>query len=183
MAGRSGVPAEETAAGIGTVFVDGAFPGGEKFTAVLDDQFMATCQGKIEAAGAKSPEPLKFGPGQLDAGKRAAAGAVAFFAATVVIDRTVHEHAMLDYFRAVEERHFHASLQPALRWGPAFPLRPRRSGQLHCSPDSLNATRYAPQTQAPSVSRFCICANLCLEPLHGRKLRSGNYLYLHNIAK
>jgi hypothetical protein len=90
------VPAEETAAGIGTVFVDGAFPGGEKFTAVLDVQFMAACHGEVEAAGAKVPEPFVLGPGKLHAGKRAAAGAVAFFAAAVVIDRTVHEHAMLE---------------------------------------------------------------------------------------
>jgi len=106
-------PAEEPAAGFGPLVIDGALSRNQKFAAVLDDQAVAAREGEVETTGAEALEPFVFGPGEIHARECPAAGPVAFPAAAVIVDRAVHEHAVLFNFRTDQERHLHAPWQPA----------------------------------------------------------------------
>ena len=112
MGGRD-VPAEKPATGIGPVRVNAATAVMEEFAAVLDVQHAGAREGEVEPRCAELPEPFVFTPGKFHPVEGAAACAVAFPATAVIIDRLIHDHAVLFQLRAADEHSVHAFRQPA----------------------------------------------------------------------
>jgi len=86
--------ADEAAADIGPVRINGAAAVREELAAVLNEQQVSAREGEVETGGPEGVEPFILGPGDRYAGKGAAAGAIAGLAGQGVTGGPVQQEAV-----------------------------------------------------------------------------------------